>query len=459
MSSTLLAWLLTFSGLTIKSLQRPIWGLGVYYIAFFAAPQYWSWGGPIKGYRWAFISGLILIISVLLMKILGRSKVKESGIPRAKIVNVFANLMLLNILFVHFFLAEKQAVSSEMFSLFAKFILLYYLIVMAVETKNEFSLLLLILVIGASYIGYETTINDVGKITKGRLEGVGAPGAGMSNQLACLMVSILPLAGSLFMISKGKRKILVAIVTPLILNVIMLTNSRGAMLAAIASGIIFLIFSPREVRKQSIFLLSLGSLATFMLMGDDRIIERFMSIFVEEEERDGSASSRIVYWQAGMNVIKDYPLGSGGNGFKTIHASEYLQEFGIYVRGRSVHNGFINEACEWGIQGLCLKFLFMLSGIFASGKAAKYQKSLGNRDPIILRIGIISGLAAYLVTCMFGDFMDAEWGYWLVALLACHANVYGKPSAEDEGEHIETKEQLLPEEVPLVNDKVLVPNY
>jgi len=202
-------------------------------------------------------------------------------------------------------------------------------------------------------------------------------------------------------------------------------NSRGAILAMIISGIVYLILSPSQIRKQTILLLTLGLVATFMLLGDERITARFMTTFDSAEERDGSADSRLLFWAAGLNVIKDHPLGTGGLGFKRVHASKYLAEQGIDVKARAVHNGFINEACEWGVQGLFLKILFFLTAIVASGRAAKHQMKLGNTEATTLYLGYTSGLAAFMGTCLFGDYLDAEWGYWVAAMLVSFSRVYG----------------------------------
>ena len=194
----------------------------------------------------------------------------------------------------------------------------------------------------------------------------------------------------------------------------------------------FLFFSPPAVRKKTMKLLALGCVAAFFLLGDPRIIERFLTTFSSEGERDGSASSRLVYWQAGLMVISDHPLGSGGFGFKKVHAKEYLAKVNENFEARSVHQGYINEACEWGIQGLILRLLFFLTAFIACGRAAKYQRSIGNLSPTLLRLGLISGTSSYLLTCFFGDFLMKEWGYWMVGAMVAFSNVYGPISEESE---------------------------
>ena len=80
---------------------------------------------------------------------------------------------------------------------------------------------------------------------------------------------------------------------------------------------------------------------------------------------------------------------------------------------------------RWGIQGLFLKLLFFLTVIIESGRAAKHQVKFGNNEAATLHLGYLSGLAAFMLTSVFGDYLDAEWGYWMAAILVGYSRVYG----------------------------------
>ena len=41
--------------------------------------------------------------------------------------------------------------------------------------------------------------------------------------------------------------------------------------------------------------------------------------------------------------------------------------------------------------------------------------------------GIAASLTAFMGTCLFGDRLDAEWGFWTIALIVAHARLYGMP--------------------------------
>lgn len=357
------------------------------------------------------------------------SSVDKPDSYRVRKILFIAGLILVNATMVHFVFAKSWEVSLGSYELTLKFTLLFFMIVAAIRTPADFRLVIFAMVLGAGYLGYEATINERGRIEDGRLEGVGAPGANQANQLASLCVTILPLAGALFLTGRWHYKLAMLAVTPLILNVVLLCSSRGAFLAAIASAIVFAIIAPKSIRRTVIKLLMLGCVATWLLLGDPQIVERFFTIFTSSEERDESASSRLDYWTAGMRMIADYPLGAGGYGFKRVHGPKYIKEVNSQeFSGRSVHNGFINEACEWGLQGFLARMMFIATGVFLALHTARQCSQQNDNTGAVLGCALISSMAAFLISCVFGDYLDAEWGYWCVALCVAFGRLFGQPS-------------------------------
>ena len=416
--------------LVVLSFKRPSYGVAVYMLIFFSEPDLWWWGHVIGGYRWSLYGGIALLVSVLVSRLMN-SQGAPSGHRRAgRFVGWIAVAMLVNATFVHLLLAPNATVSSGPYWLLAKFVLLFFLISAAIRTRDDLRIVLLSIVLGAGYIGYECTINNRGHLRADRLEGVGAPGATGANQLASLMVTVLPITGAFFLAGKRWEKLLMLPIAPFILNVVLLCNSRGAFLSLILSTGVLLVFAPPRVRKRVLLLVCLGGVATWMLLGDPHIVERFMSTFANKEHRDHSAQGRIDYWIAGLRVLNDHPIGTGGDGFKRVYGPQYI----IAVNGenfsaRSIHEGYINEACEWGVQGLFLRMLFLIGGIALLWKSSRTPDTA--HDPFIRLVGIvvITGMFAFLVTCLFGDFLDEEWGYWVMALGIAHTRLVNVPSA------------------------------
>ncbi len=423
MSISLVLYLTLFVLFAALALIRPVWGVCLYMLTFFASPPYWWWGRSLAQYRWSLYGGVGLLIAVLISNSLQSRK--RADPPKVRRLRFLGMLILLNATAVHFVLSRSWSVSLPSYELLAKLVLLFFLLVAAIRTERDFRLVLLTFVIGMGYIGWEATINDRGHIVKGRLEGVGAPGADHANQLASLAVTILPLAGVLFLTGSWKDKVITFLATPFILNVLLLCNSRGAFLSAIASAGVFLVFAPGKIRRQALKLLALGAVALWLLLGDPQIIERFATSFVDTKELDASASSRLDYWKAGLRMISDYPLGAGGFGFKRVHGPKYIRQVNSdEFNARSVHNGFINEACEWGIQGLGLRMMFVLTGFLLTFRTLRDCVARNQTSQALLGCALLSSLSAFLSSCVFGDFMDAEWGYWCVALMCVYGRIF-----------------------------------
>ena len=419
LSLTLAVWFLAFGALAVLTFRRSVWAVGLYMLTFFACPPLWWWGRPVADYRWNLYGGIALLAAVACSRLLGKASVEDAQTPEGRRLGWLAVLLLVNATLVHLLLASS-AVSTDSYLKLAKFVLLFVLIINAVRTRADLRLLLVMLVVGAGYIGFEVTLRDAGSIEGNRLEGAGAPGATDANHCASLMVTILPLAGMLFMIGRRWEKLLALALTPLILNVILLCNSRGAFMAAIASGILLFVAAPSETRRKAAKVLALGAVAAWLLLGDPRIVERFMTAFAGEEDRDSSAAGRLLFWQAGLAMVADRPLGSGGDGFKKVHGTKYLAKIGIHEDVRAVHNGYINEACEWGIQGLILRLAFLGSAFLCVWRAARLYSRAGDETMGLLGAGIAASMTAFAVTSCFGDVLDAEWGYWMVAIAAIY---------------------------------------
>lgn len=340
--------------------------------------------------------------------------------------------MVANMTFVHLVFGNAGEASYEAYIAELKFLLLTYLFVRVVRTTGDLQVVILAIVLGAGYLGYECNINERGRIQANRLEGVGAPGATTANHFASLLVSILPLVTPLLLAGRIRHKLVAIIAAPLILDVVLLCNSRGAFLAAIISVFVFILCAPKGLRGTAYRYLAAGLVVLFLLVGDTRIIDRFLTTFADSEERDHSAQSRIDFWMCGIEMLQDYPLGAGGNAFKKTHGHKYLDSSNPDQQARSLHNGFLQEATSWGIQGLFLRLLWFFCAIRMAYDARRQKMLKSSKFLFVTQLGILTGLAAFLGTAMFTSVFDAEWGFWLIALAVCSALIYESENNDNE---------------------------
>lgn len=423
MSLTSALWAALFILLPALSVARAGWAIPLYMLTFFAAPQLWWWGDQLPDLRYSLTSGFALVVAAFLGQTQPEEGRRHFGLVHWAVVGIVLNAVL-----VHLFLAAGPRFSRAELIELSKFCLLFFLMSSVIKTKADLRLAFIAMALGAGYIGYEVTINERGTFSGGRLEGVGAPGADTANSLASLLMTTLPFTGSLISQSGRSLKALVAITAPLALNVIILCNSRGAFLALIGAGVSFALLSRGETRRNALKALALGALAMYLLMGDPEIVQRFATTFASSEDRDASASSRIEFWKAGWELLKDHPLGSGGGAFKYVLGERYLQTYTTQTDSRSLHNGYLTIATSWGIQGLVLHLVFVLGAMVAAYRTSEACRRAGLAHDALVGTCVIVGGIALLIGSVFGSFLPNEWCYWLVAYLVRYSEMY-KPRA------------------------------
>ena len=167
-------------------------------------------------------------------------------------------------------------------------------------------------------------------------------------------------------------------------------------------------------------------MALYLLLGDARILDRFTSTFIGSEARDNSASGRLVFWKAGLNMLSDYPLGAGGGVFKFGPGQRYLARTSgdPDADARSLHNGYLTEATDWGVQGLLLKLSLFVVALLAAYRTFEKCRREHRIEEALLGLCIVTTAVGHLIHCFFGSFLDHEWSYWILALLARYADLY-----------------------------------
>ena len=160
-----------------------------------------------------------------------------------------ALLILLNATLVQVALSGDWANSTEDYAALAKFVLLYFLIIAAVRTRQDFSLLLMMLLVGAAYWGFEAKFHGI-SLVDGRLEGFGGPGCAGSNELASITVTLLPLVGGMVFLFRGWRRVFVVLAAPFILNLLMLCNSRGGFVGLIIAAVALPALVPKAYARK-----------------------------------------------------------------------------------------------------------------------------------------------------------------------------------------------------------------
>jgi hypothetical protein len=245
-----------------------------------------------------------------------------------------------------------------------------------------------------------------------RLDGLGSGDTQNANKLAAHLLTIIPLATMfIFLKQPPWMRIVALIALPLILNLVVLANSRGATLGLAASALSALALVRRGMRKRMVIGTVIG-VAALYLVADPQYLARQQTIVSAE---DGSAQNRLSIWAGSGAMIWDYPFGAGGKGFHVLSPKYVpsLVESGD-EDGRSSHNTYIQVAADWGVHGLAL-FLALI--VYTFVLLHRVRRERVNADWIYFAsLGLQLGLIGTLTAAFFTVRFYGESIYWLCGL-------------------------------------------
>ena len=238
---------------------------------------------------------------------------------------------------------------------FTKAVIFILMMTHVITDKSKIDGLFWVLIIISLILGLQAWDMPRRAFISGRLEGIGGADFAESNFFAAFMASMLPIIGTQLLKTKNwPGKAVCAVSAAFTANAIVLCRSRGAFLGVAVGGIAALVFAPKKNRMKILLLLILGIIGGIRL-ADPQFIERIATIHQNAEERDESAESRLRIWRAGLEMIKDRPLGIGvGNWYQNI--GDYLPEYA----GKDSHNTYIKCCAELGVQGITVFGLIIL---------------------------------------------------------------------------------------------------
>ncbi|TWU54486.1 O-Antigen ligase [Rubripirellula tenax] len=421
MSLTGLLWICVFVGLSLASVKRPVYAVLGHLMVFYASPVFWWFGGGLLTsltMRWSLVAVLVLAVANLL---------GFKSRPRLdKPSRVFMQLLLLvsvNAFFIHHFFADYPPESAKVFDILWKGCLTTALFYLSIRNLKDLELAIFAMVLGCGFVGYQIVLSGQGFSDGGRLEGIRFAGAQGSNGTAAVLSVGLVLAAYFVLTMKNKWFGFISLaLAPLILESLLRCNSRGSYLGLIASAIAIVVFARGPARKRAVGLCAIGVVAVLVMASDANIWARFESIFASAEERDGSASERLDYWRAALKMIADYPLGSGGEAaFTSPRGVGYIAHF--REEFRSVHNGPLDIAAGWGIQGLVFMMLIIGKACLLAWRTLHQCIKDLNVDDALIGTVLISAIAGQMVCSQFTSVLDGEWFLWLAACCFAYARL------------------------------------
>lgn len=246
-----------------------------------------------------------------------------------------------------------------------------------------------------------------------------------ANRYAQVMLVLVPLAFAFVRLSTRRRRWQAMLMLGLIGLAILLTYSRGGMVALVVlawASVYVGWLRPRQV------LAGMLVAALMLPVVSPSVFKRFASLGevteLEDPDTDGSLRGRATEMLAALFVFVDHPvLGVGPGQYRPFYSIEYQQLPGIKFRDirqtRRAHSLYFEMAAETGIVGLVLFLaipLLLLRDLWWEHRRWRFR----DRELSEMTAAIWLSLLGFMVTAMLLSHAFERY-YWILVALASAA--------------------------------------
>ena len=243
------------------------------------------------------------------------------------------------------------------------------------------------------------------------------------NDLAALTFFPLALAGAVALTETNKwikRAALAGVVVlPLM---ILLTQSRGALIALVASGILFFVLYTKGRRVRSLLMAAAAAIVVIPLVPQSAwqrfsLMKNLASGNTKEADPEGSADARYNIWRVAGTIIKENPVSGIGLGVYPRAHAMYAPRVGVpdaALGFRDTHSTYLNVAAETGIPGLFL-FTAMIGAVAVTSERTRRLARGTPRANQLLALEL--GLLAFMLAGIFGSFAKLSFLYLQLAIM------------------------------------------
>lgn len=300
MSKILILFIIVFlAGIILPFIYGAHWAFYLYEIVYFFNPSNRWWSSNIPSLSYSKIVVIIMIFTYIINN-KKYQKNKLTDLPQFK----WFILLLLTYFIVSFYAVDP--VSHQYFLIeFTKLFVILAIAYKVIDSQKKLEWALFAYIFGATYLSYETY--NVGRDSFGRVEGVGLVDAPDANGASATLVPALALLIYFFWLGSKKVKFAMVVAGGLIVNALILINSRGAFLGVAASVAYFLwgMFNSKlQVRFQKLTVVAFAILgvAGVFILTDDVFIDRMLTLTnIEDEKTSGAGRYRI--WLSTFDLL------------------------------------------------------------------------------------------------------------------------------------------------------------
>jgi probable O-glycosylation ligase (exosortase A-associated) len=393
----------------------PFMGVFIYYLFAVLRPQYmWKWSLP-EGITWSYFVALATMGAAFLgllgvMDLRRKQLGQESSSHRLGLAHV-AMLLFVIWIGVTFVTARSIETAYPWFEEYLKIFVMYLVSAFIVRTSRQLWALFVMTAVVLGYISYEVNyvyfVNHYLGIYRNGYGGLDNNGAGL------MLAMGVPLCWFCFEGTGRWWRWGYLLLIPVIVHAVLMTYSRGAMVALLAACPMMVLLSRHRV--QLALALLVFALALIPVMAGPEISARFLTI--QDYEIDETAQQRRQSWAAAWEMAKDNPI----LGVGVRNANLFSHNYGADMEGRTIHSQYLQIAADNGIVGLAL-YLFMLATAWFTQR--RRRRSMVNRADAAGRqvraiaSGIECSMVVYCVGALFLSLEVFELPYLLLFIAA-----------------------------------------
>lgn len=231
-----------------------------------------------------------------------------------------------------------------------------------------------------------------------------------TNDLGAYLLLIFPLSFSNFLYEDKRYidKFVYAFASLISFITIILTFSRGIWLSTLLAIIMILIFGFKILKKNIIYLGTIGVLALIpVVMKWDAIVNRILSLQNIFNNAENSIEWRKSLIKGCLNIFLDNPIiGTGLNTFSQVF-SLYQEKAGYF--SINPHNYYLQLLAETGMIGFSTFIILVISILYMSFKAFRNSESIFK--------GISLGLFVSIISSLLHISVDIEWSVASIPIL------------------------------------------
>lgn len=425
MSLTSLLVFCTFTSLFIGAFWRPMFGV-LGYLAVYVVynPQMW-WGLPIaqKFPRPSYMAVLFLIVASLL-------HIKELNWSFSRKEIEFYLFLGLIWLVSLIFAVGVQEDNWQYLIKMVKLFVFVFMFIRIVASLDNYRLVVWTFIFGALFLAYQAHTLSPSHFSSGRLDTLGGIDFREANGFASFLAMTTTFLGIQALRAPLWKKVVCVFGIALMINAIIMTQSRAVFLGLLVATPYALIRAPSKKRKQLYLSVILG-IVLFFTLADSKFLARMQTIQTTIRSNDlytdHETMSRLDFWKASLQMLKDHPLGIGIKNFEKV-----VPYYDPRNPGMDAHNTYVLCYSEIGIMGIVV-FLIIVAETILQMRRIHY---MAMRTPHNEEISLHSfGLSIILIIYFLGymvthSILYSEILWILLAMPICLENATQKLSGK-----------------------------